>query len=59
MINNNPINWKPSLKKSLFEGLEITPARTDGIIYKRFQQNKTGKFTAIELDYLVANQIPY
>lgn len=35
------------------------PVRSDGIIYKRFPQDKTGKFTEEEMDYLITNQIPY
>jgi len=34
-IKTKPVDWKPSLKDFLFKGLNITPTRTDGIIYKR------------------------
>ena len=59
MIKQRPIKWKSTLKDWLLKDLEIKPARTDGIIYKRFPQNKTGKFTKEEMDYLIANQIPF
>ena len=34
-----------------------SPVRTDGIIYKRYPSK--GKFTDEEMEYLVANSIPY
>ena len=58
---NNKINKFPTyLSDSLKDILEMDkPVRNDGIIYKRFPQNKTGKFTDAEMDYLVTNQIPF
>lgn len=58
---NNKITPFPSiLSDELKEIIGLhKPVRSDGIIYKRFPQNKTGKFTDDEMDYLVTNQIPY
>lgn len=59
-LNNKIKPFPTTLSDMLQEIVGVhKPARTDGIIYKRFPQNKTGKFTEAEMDYLIENQIPF
>lgn len=59
-IDNAIKPFPTTLSDMLKEAVGIHKSvRSDGIIYKRFPQNKTGKFTDDEMDYLVENSIPY
>ena len=59
-IKNNIKQFPTFLSDELKKILEIEkPLRSDGIIYKRFPQDKTGKFTEEEMDYLITNNIPF
>jgi phenolic acid decarboxylase len=53
-IKTFPTYLSDSFKKIIYMP---TPARTDGIIYKRYPTH--GKFTDDEMDYLITNQIPF
>lgn len=58
--NEEAVPFRTFLSDAFNKILDIPkPAKTDGIIYKRYPQNKTGKFTEEEMDYLITNQIPY
>ena len=59
-IKNKVETFEPVLSNWFKKILDMPqPLRSDGIIYKRFPQNKKGKFTEEEMDYLIANQIPF